>query len=109
MKRFLKNQAGTSMAEFALVASVFMMIIFGIIEFGRMLYTYNALADAARRGARYAVLHPQNSNTCVRNVIIYGETHVTVQTVTPAWPALVNNIPPSTLSIAHASADPACN
>ena len=70
-----KNEKGTSMAEFAVVALVFFMIIFGIIEFGRLLYTHNALTDAARRGARYAVLHEQD-NPCVVNVVIYGETHV---------------------------------
>src|SRR5262245_10618087 len=76
MKRFLKDESGTSLGEFAVVAGVFMMIIFGVIEFGRLMYTHNALADATRRGARYAVLHPENSNTCVRRVVIYGEWNV---------------------------------
>ncbi|HET6891931.1 MAG TPA: TadE family protein, partial [Pyrinomonadaceae bacterium] len=63
------------MAEFAVVAGVFFMLIIGIIEFGRLLYTHNALTDAARRGARYAVLHPKNA-ACVKSVVVYGETHI---------------------------------
>lgn len=83
-----------------------MMIIFGIIEFGRLMYTHNALADAARRGARYAVLHPENSNTCVRNVVIYGETQVGVApTCTPTGPQLVNNLAAATITVVYQGAD----
>ena len=48
---FRKREEGTTMAEFAVISALFFMIIFAIIEFGRLLYTHNALTDAARRGA----------------------------------------------------------
>ena len=70
------------MAEFAIIAGLFFMMIFAIIEFGRLLYTHNALTDAARRGARYAVLHQQNA-PCVPNVVVYGETHINAATCAP--------------------------
>ena len=89
--RSTKSQRGSSVAEFAIVAGVFFMIIFGIIEFARLLYTHNALTDAARRGARYAVLHAQDK-PCVRNVTIYGETHVDPNTCAPTGPALINGL-----------------
>jgi len=89
--RYSKNQRGSTVAEFAIVSGLFFMIIFGIIEFGRLLYTHNALTDAARRGARYAVLHSRNV-TCVQNVVIFGETHVTGANCTPTGPALVNGL-----------------
>ncbi|HEU4768167.1 MAG TPA: TadE/TadG family type IV pilus assembly protein [Pyrinomonadaceae bacterium] len=66
-----KNERGTTVAEFAMVAMTFFVLIFGIIEFGRMLYTHNALADATRRGARYAVLHPADE-LAVQNLVVYG-------------------------------------
>ena len=66
-----KNERGTTVAEFALVALTFFGLIFGIIEFGRMLYTHNALADATRRGARYAVLHNADA-VKVKNQVVYG-------------------------------------
>ena len=56
-----------------MVAMLFFILIFGIIEFGRMLYTHNSLADATRRGARYAVLHPAASANEVKNVVVYGD------------------------------------
>ena len=75
---FNRNESGSTTAEFAVVAGVFFMLIFGIIEFGRLFYTHNALTDAARRGARYAVLHEQNAQSlkCIKNVAVYGETHI---------------------------------
>jgi Flp pilus assembly protein TadG len=86
------KQKGSTVAEFAIVSGLFFMIIFGIIEFGRLFYTHNALTDAARRGARYAVLHGKNV-TCVQNVVIYGETHVgTGSTCPPTGPALINGL-----------------
>ena len=78
-----KRQLGASMAEFVIVAGFFFTLIIGIIEFGRLLYTHNALADAARRAARYAVLHPQN-DPCVTYVAVYGETHITKTGSPPA-------------------------
>ncbi len=82
---FRDSERGATIAEFAVVATFFFMLIFGVIEFGRLLYTHNALTDAARRGARYAVIHTaevaQDSQPyvakCVRNVVMYGETHIT--------------------------------
>jgi len=86
------KQKGSTVAEFAIVSGLFFMIIFGIIEFGRLLYTHNALTDAARRGARYAVLHGKN-RVCVKNVVIYGETHVGAgSTCPPTGPALINGL-----------------
>ena len=48
------------------------MSLFAVLEFGRALWTHNALSDAARRGARYAVLHGQGAKDNVKNVVVYG-------------------------------------
>jgi hypothetical protein len=69
------NERGTTVAEFAVVALLFFTLIFAIIEFGRLLYTHNALTDATRRGARYAVLHQglgESDKEKVRNFVVYG-------------------------------------
>ncbi len=49
-------QQGATLIEFALVLLVFLMFLFGILDFARMLFTWNAAAEAAREGARYAVV-----------------------------------------------------
>jgi Flp pilus assembly protein TadG len=100
-----KTERGTTMAEFALIAAVFFMIIFAIIEFGRLFYTHNALTDAARRGARYAALHKEVDVDCVKNVVVYGETHVNASTCAPTGPALINGLTTTKVSVTYQGAD----
>lgn len=84
------GQRGATLVEFSIGATVFLTVMFGVIEFGRALWTHNALADAARRGARYAVNQPASSPAgvktgplpvtnvgpsvaAIRNVAVYGD------------------------------------
>lgn len=99
------NERGTTMAEFALIASVFFMIIFGIIEFGRLLYTHNALTDATRRGARYAALHRETKKLCARNVVVYGESAVDPTTCAASGPALINGLSLGNVTVDYVGAD----
>jgi len=103
-KIFYKDERGSTMAEFAVVAGLFFLMIFGIIEFGRLLYTHNALTDAARRGARYAALHPESA-PCVQNVVVYGETHIDPATCDPTGPALINNLTAANVLVQYEGAD----
>lgn len=68
-----RAERGATLLEFAIGATVFLTSMFGVIEFGRCLWTHNALSDAARRGARYAVNHPLTDAAAVRNVAVYGD------------------------------------
>ena len=71
-KLFHSHERGTTLVEFAIAATVFLTAMFGVIEFGRALWVHNALTDAARRGARYAVLHTASDEAKVKNVVVYG-------------------------------------
>ena len=42
-----------TMVEFALVFPIILLITYGIIEFGRMVFIYTSVTGAAREGARY--------------------------------------------------------
>jgi pilus assembly protein CpaE len=55
--RFGPDRRGMSSVEFALVAMVFFLFIFGIFDFGRALWQWNAAAKATHWGARYAVVN----------------------------------------------------
>ena len=52
---------GQALVEFALVAPIFFLVLFSIIEFGRYVYTVQILNEAAREGARYAIVHGSQS------------------------------------------------
>ncbi len=50
------SQSGATAVEFAIAAVVLFTLLLGIMDFGRMLFTWNAAAEATRWGARVAVV-----------------------------------------------------
>jgi len=51
-----RKRCGAAVVEFALVAPVFFLLVFGMIEFGRMVMVQQIITNASREGARIAVL-----------------------------------------------------
>jgi Flp pilus assembly protein TadG len=47
---------GQALAEFALVLPLFVLIVVGVFDFGRAIYDYNALGNAARTATRLAIV-----------------------------------------------------
>jgi hypothetical protein len=47
---------GQAMVELALVLPVLLLIMMGIFDFGRAVFAYNSLSNAAREGARIAIV-----------------------------------------------------
>jgi Flp pilus assembly protein TadG len=91
-----------ALVEFALVAPIFFLILFGIIDFGRYVYYTQILNNAAREGARYAIVHGElgvphtgppddPSGTAVINVVrnyaigVIGVQDATVLDIDPSW------------------------
>jgi Flp pilus assembly protein TadG len=50
------GQRGSGLPEMAIVASALLLLILGIIDFGRAMYTYSFVAQLARQGARWAIV-----------------------------------------------------
>jgi Flp pilus assembly protein TadG len=72
-----RGQRGQAIMEFGLCFLVFFFLLYGIMEFGRMVASYNILAGATREGARYAVVHGSSSGSAA--------TATDVQTVVRKW------------------------
>ena len=53
LSKLSKKERAQSMVEFALIFPVLLLITYGIIEVGRMLFIYVALTNSAREGARH--------------------------------------------------------
>ena len=58
----LSSQLGAAAVEFALVAILLFMLIFGIIEFGFAFHAWDATSNAAREGARVGAVNPNVAN-----------------------------------------------
>ena len=58
----MKQQRGAAVIEFALVLIIFLTFLLGIVDFGRMLFTWSAANEATRAGARYASICDDTNN-----------------------------------------------
>lgn len=64
MRGFRRENRAAAMVEFAIVAPILFVLVFGIIDFGRVFFLYNNLTNAAREGARRgAVMTPDVAAT----------------------------------------------
>ena len=55
LKTYFRSERSQGLTEFAIIAPVILLLTFGIIDFGRALYLYITLQQAANEGARVAV------------------------------------------------------
>jgi len=60
-RTFRASRAGQSLVEFALITPLFFLLIFGIIEGGRLVWTYHTITNATREGARSATVRGSGS------------------------------------------------
>lgn len=49
---------GQTLAEFAIVVPIFMILLLSVVDFGMAIYKYNGVSQAAREIARVASVHP---------------------------------------------------
>jgi Flp pilus assembly protein TadG len=64
-RRLARSERGTAVVEFALIAPLLFLLVFGIIEFGRILNSYNQLTQLAGQGARAAAVNRNPDGTAV--------------------------------------------
>jgi Flp pilus assembly protein TadG len=66
------GRPATSLVEFALVVPVFFLVIFGILEYARLLFAIQLVNNAAREGARYAVVNTTTATTAEVQTYVDG-------------------------------------
>lgn len=75
--RSFKTQSGAMLVELALLLVPLLVIVFGITEFGRAVYQYNALAKGVRDGARFLSQYaPGDADRILqaRSLVVCGRT-----------------------------------
>ena len=66
-KKYLRYSKGSAAIEFAFALPVFLLIVFGCLELGYVMWANSALKYGATYGARYAFAHPTASNGTIRS------------------------------------------
>jgi Flp pilus assembly protein TadG len=64
-----RKSPGQATVEFALASIMFLMLVFGIADFGRSIYIFATLHNAVREGGRVAKVDPTNT-TAIRNEVL---------------------------------------
>jgi Flp pilus assembly protein TadG len=73
-RTLIHHQSGQSMVEFALILPIFVLFIVGIFELGRAFFSYIAITNAAREGARVVTFWP--GKTTILNVRTAVDTEI---------------------------------
>src|SRR5207237_4870247 len=72
-RTFHRKQRGQSMVEAALVLTMFMMVILGLVNFGFIMWMHQTIEHRARAAARYGVINPTDT-TGMQNMVLYNST-----------------------------------
>ena len=59
-QHFAKSERGQSFTELAISATFLLILLAGVVDLGRALFTYIALRDAVQEGASYAAIEPND-------------------------------------------------
>jgi Flp pilus assembly protein TadG len=127
LQKLLRSERGDSMIEFAVVAIVLFMCIFGIMDCSRALYAYHLASYSAREATRYAMVRGSTwktasctttstfgCNATSANVQAYVKSiaplaiDVSSLTVTTTWPGTELAGSATTCSIANGANSPGC-
>lgn len=74
--QFIKQERGTQLVELAIVMPLFVVLMASAAEFGRFFYTYSALNNAVRAGARHACRWERSASWTLpqtKNMVVYGD------------------------------------
>ncbi len=101
MRRFLRGQ---TYAEFMAVVLPTLGVLFAIISLAMTVYTYSFVANAARDGVRYAIVHGSRSSSPASSSDIQSYVRNEAQGITPSSISVSttwnpNNSPGSTVNV----------
>lgn len=93
----IDGQRSQAIVEFAIIAPILLLLIFGVVDFGRVIYVYATINQAVNEGARSAIrasaLLP--TNTDVENSVKQHAIDVSLANPCPNGPIVTNTTPPA--------------
>jgi Flp pilus assembly protein TadG len=99
---YRRNRRATAAVEFAIVAPVFLLLVFGMIEYGRMVMVQQIITNASREGARTAVLDGATTasvQSAVNSYLASGSISGATVTVSPNPPSSAQYGDPVTVTV----------
>jgi len=98
-----RAQHGQSLTELPIVLVLFLVLTFGIVDAGRLIYAYNAVSLSAREGVRWAAVRGGTSGRTASKAdiqdFVQSKTVGVPVTVDVSWLPDSNNQPGSTVVV----------
>lgn len=96
---------GQALVEFSLAILVFLVILFGVVDFGRAIYQFNGVSQAAREIARVTSVHPCAAKPCVFTGGVLNPADYSLQTqdVINVQKGLIPSLGDPVITCVHAS------
>ena len=89
-------QNGQALVEFAMGLFFLLLLISGIVDLGRAIFTYMDLREAAQEGAAYGTVNPRDTigiqNRVTDSSNVFDSADLSVNVVKPANPCLGDDI-----------------
>ncbi|HKJ27084.1 MAG TPA: TadE/TadG family type IV pilus assembly protein [Anaerolineales bacterium] len=67
-----KLKTGQAIVEFALIALLLFLVVIVIFDLGRAIFYFTNLSNAAREGARYGIIHPDDTSGITASVCTFA-------------------------------------
>jgi Flp pilus assembly protein TadG len=80
-----RSESGQSLVEFALAIPIFLLILFGLFDLGRVVYAYNTISNASRESVRVSIVNQTQTVVeaeAIKQAVSLGLTNADV---TPAY------------------------
>jgi len=105
-----RNESGGALVEFTIAASIFLLLLFGIMDLGRAMWMFGTVAHVAKEGARYGIVQGSDVNStlaatqsAVTTYVQNEATNYGIGTVTVSFPSVngcnANNNPGSCIAV----------
>ena len=98
LRRLVQNRDGSVLLETALMITILLMLMFGIVDLGRALYTMNNLVSAVREGARYGAVASPLDTLAVKDTVVARFTPFTFGGPTPTRAMISTTLSPPNCS-----------
>ena len=106
IERMSTSDRGAALVEFALLTPLLLMLVFGIVDLGRALYTHVGIQEATQEGALYGAFAPDNATLTSERVINSLQSpalipdNVVVECI-PVDPLVVGDAPDITVTVTY--------
>lgn len=109
MRKIFATQKGAAIVEFAIVLPLLLMLVFGIIEFGIMLYDKAEVTNASREGARTGIVYDYPNRVAVSKITTVVQNYLSGHMITFGTQPTISPIVKSGTTDASGNCTPSAN